>query len=176
MLLSLQQPPEAFFTDPLPQPRTLTPSPRRSLLPFLLPAAATLSPLCLADAASPPRRRPSPPPLLLLYAAASNSRGIQIASRLRSVRAASEGDLATARRSAAVGVSDRESGSGAGARRWKTRWKRRRKWSWPRQWKRRARFGSASGSEEARSASTNGDTATGEGVLPRGARRRSPGA
>ena len=53
-----------------------------------------------------------------------------------------------------MGVSDRESGSGA--RRWKTRWKRRRKWSWPRHWKRRARFGSASGSEEARSASTSG--------------------
>jgi len=59
MLLSLQQPPEAFFTDPLPQPRTLTPSPRRSLLPFLLPTAATLS---LPLSSLPRRRRlPSPP-------------------------------------------------------------------------------------------------------------------
>ena len=58
MLLSLQQPPEAFFTDPLPQPRTLTPSPRRSLLPFLLPTAATLS---LPPSSLPRRRRLAPP-------------------------------------------------------------------------------------------------------------------
>ena len=76
MLLSLQQPPEAFFTDPLPQPRTLTPSPRRSppfpaprrrlpLSPSLLSASPTPPPL---PAVAPPRRRSSystqPPPTL----------------------------------------------------------------------------------------------------------------
>jgi hypothetical protein len=84
-----------------------------------------------------------------------------IARRRWSVRAASAGELATARRPAAAGVSDRESGSGA--RRSNTRGKRRRKWSGPRRWRqsgrRRTRFGSAGGLGEARSASTSGDAA-----------------
>jgi hypothetical protein len=70
--------------------------------------------------------------------------------------------MATARRPAAAGVSDRESGSRA--RRSTTRGKRWRKWSGPRRWRqsgrRRTRFGSAHGSGEARSASTSGDVAT----------------
>ena len=180
MLLSLRQPPETFFTDPLPQPRTLTPSPRRSLLPFLLPTAATLSlpPSSLPrrrrlapplPAVAPPRRRSSystqPPPTLAgsrspaRYGAyAPRRRGIW--RRLGGLRrwgsaigraGAGRGDGRLAGRGGGSGAG---CGSGSGAR------------------------GSAARAARRRPVARRpaGTPRQAEGVLPRGARRRSPGA
>ena len=110
-------PPNRSPPAPFPQPE---PKPSSSTPPSLSLPAAT-SPPSLHPSSQPPRRLPSPCPLCL----------------------PSTRRVSSALRSTTVGVSERESGSGA--RRWKTCGKRRRK------------FGSASGSGEAGSASTSGE-------------------